>query len=122
MARYRVTAKRKKKTVTIAETEDAVLDIGSRSSCLLTLDDPIAAERHAEFQYADGRFYIQDTGSATGTFLNGLKVRELTLVTPGDVIVIGASRLVTSIVEGEAEPTLELDLQAFRTTESANDE
>lgn len=107
MARYIVTAKNK----TRAEIDDACLDIGSRSTCALTLDDPIVAQRHCDIQFAEGEFYIRDLEGATGTYLNGIKVRAPERLKTGDVVIVGASRLIVTREDPESGPLLRVELQ-----------
>ena len=51
--------------------------------------DPFASRFHAEIRQQGDNFWLQDLGSANGTFCNGELVRSPVLLTPGDEIQIG---------------------------------
>ncbi|MCA9127124.1 MAG: ATP-binding cassette domain-containing protein [Planctomycetales bacterium] len=44
---------------------------------------------HAEITYANNGYHLRDMGSANGTLLNGVAIRERQLLSPGDQIRIG---------------------------------
>ena len=54
------------------------LDIGTSSSCSVRINDPIAAPRHCRILYRpdhpEGEFLLQDLGTSTGTYLDGVAV------------------------------------------------
>ncbi len=69
--------------------------VGRDATNKIRLHDTEVSRRHAEFvRTADG-FRVLDVGSANGTFVNGLAVRDV-LLRPGDQIQIGQSVLVYS--------------------------
>ena len=47
------------------------VDVGTRSTCWATIDDPIASERHAWIEWSAGEFRVSDAGSASGTWRSG---------------------------------------------------
>ena len=83
----------KKKLQVMEEVSTNKLVIGTHSSCGLTLDDPITAERHCEIVQRDGQYWINNLTNASGTFLNGVQVRERTALVAGDRIALGAAIL-----------------------------
>lgn len=93
----------KKKLQVMEERSTNNLVIGTHSSCGLTLDDPITAERHCEIVQRDGRYWINDLTNASGTFLNGIQVREMTALAVGDRIALGAAIL--EVHQDEEEPS-----------------
>ncbi len=97
MARFVVQVGKK----VVTESDADVIDIGTRSSCVISLDDAVAAERHASIRYEGGRFLIEDAGTATGTYVGGLAVVKPTPLSEGDVIVLGRSKLTASVEGGE---------------------
>ena len=108
---FQVVVSRGKKQLAL-ESERASIEIGTRSSCSITLDDPIAGERHCAIHLRPEGFALEDLGSAIGTYLNGVPVQRLAPLHEGDVIVVGASRLrVTGIGEDRGRPVLELALE-----------
>ncbi len=70
--------------------------IGRDEACTIQLIDSQISRRHASirFDVAVGGFVTSDLGSANGTYLNGNKVSEPTLLREGDIIEVGHSRLV----------------------------
>jgi two-component system, NtrC family, response regulator HydG len=71
--------------------KDGSLTIGREFSNQLILDDSLVSLQHCKLACdAAGACVVQDLGSATGTFVNGLPVTERVLVA-GDQIVVGGS-------------------------------
>lgn len=99
-------------TITV-ESGSAV--VGTRSSCTLVLEDPMAAERHAVFHEKDGSFTLEDLGSSSGTYLNGKEVAgEVAIPTAGEAsIVIGVSRILTNVDVAKKVLTLNLKEASF---------
>ncbi len=64
--------------------------IGRGSACNVRLHDRSVSRQHAQVRYASGAWYVQDLGSAAGTFVNGQRV-QATRLTSGDQIQIGSS-------------------------------
>lgn len=62
--------------------------IGRGSSCHLRLSDRAISRQHVRLRFARGAWYLQDQGSAAGTFVNGERVNA-TRLEPGDMIKIG---------------------------------
>lgn len=77
-----------------------------RSSEALPISDTTVSRRHAELT-PDGRvWYIRDLNSQNGTWINGSRITERTLLKPGDQIRTGA----TLFVYGQADDRDEIDL------------
>ena len=57
----------------------------------ILLDDPKVSKRHAKLTIEDGQFVLWDFGSTNGTFVNGNRIREATILKENDVIRIGAT-------------------------------
>lgn len=71
---------------------DPQITIG-REGCEITLDNPQVSRHHAVIDRVDGRHMLRDVGSTNGTFVNGARITQHTLVR-GDIIQIGAFKLV----------------------------
>ena len=57
-------------------------------------DDPALSRRHAVIVHSDrGELVVSDLGSSNGTFLNGSRVDGSELVSPGDIIELGNTKL-----------------------------
>ncbi|MFC2156578.1 FHA domain-containing protein [Acidobacteriota bacterium] len=71
----------------------ARITIGRSSSCSISINDPEASSRHVEIFVHEGQFFLRDSGSANGTFVNGKKTKECALYAR-DEIRIGTTRLI----------------------------
>lgn len=78
----------------LVTSEKRILRIGRLPSSEIFIDDPVVSRRHAEVYLADEGYFVRDTGSRNGTFLNGERVFDPAALRPGDVIGIGSSRVV----------------------------
>jgi Nif-specific regulatory protein len=68
----------------------ALLSIGRDASNAICVEDSAVSERHCHIARQDERFLLTDLDTASGTFVNGLPVKERFL-TSGDHIAIGSS-------------------------------
>ena len=65
------------------------LTIGKLTECdLVIADDDYVSRRHARLFRSDGMVYLEDMGSANGTFL---RVRRPIVLEPGDEILVGTA-------------------------------
>ncbi|HEU5383234.1 MAG TPA: FHA domain-containing protein [Ktedonobacteraceae bacterium] len=75
------------------ELRETETTIGRSRECDIFLEDLAVSRLHATIRLlTDGSYEIEDRRSATGTFVNGLRITRYRL-TEGDTIQIGASRL-----------------------------
>jgi transcriptional regulator with GAF, ATPase, and Fis domain len=70
--------------------KEEVMSVGRELSNLLSLDDGLVAPEHCVVAREGDRWVLRDLGSPTGTFVNGLPVKERPLAN-GDQIAIGGS-------------------------------
>jgi pSer/pThr/pTyr-binding forkhead associated (FHA) protein len=75
------------------EPDTRALVIGRSVGCDFVLSDPTVSRWHAELTPADDGWMVRDMGSTNGTRVNGWRIRKA-LVEPGDVVALGAQRLV----------------------------
>lgn len=75
------------KTADRSRTFDTEFTVGREGS--LVIDDEFASSRHARFQVAHGRWYVEDLGSTNGTWLNGRRIQAAQWLKKGDKIRIG---------------------------------
>lgn len=69
------------------------MTIGRSRECDIFLEDLAVSRLHATIhQLPDGGFEIEDHRSATGTFINGMRITRYRLL-EGDVVEIGSNRL-----------------------------
>jgi pSer/pThr/pTyr-binding forkhead associated (FHA) protein len=70
-----------------------VTSIGRSASNAVVVPDTYASSQHALLTWREGQWWLEDRNSRNGTRLNGSPVEEPTLVSPGDVIGVGRTRL-----------------------------
>jgi pSer/pThr/pTyr-binding forkhead associated (FHA) protein len=80
--------------VKTAILEDAAVTIGRASDNELVISDPAVSGKHCSVeQDPEGGYRLRDLDSTNGTHVNGQLTKEWALQ-PGDVITIGAARIV----------------------------
>lgn len=77
------------------------ISIGREPSNQVALLDAAVSRRHCVITFEAGSFKIQDLNSRNSTFVNGVPIRERTLVS-GDEIKIGNSLFIFVLSQGEA--------------------
>jgi DNA-binding NtrC family response regulator len=75
------------------ELTGELLRIGSHPANELVLDDPEVSPFHCCLARADGGFRVQDSGSRTGTRVDGVSVRDADLPLPECTLTLGDSRV-----------------------------
>jgi pSer/pThr/pTyr-binding forkhead associated (FHA) protein len=78
--RYELKATSSPKRVEI----EGVVVAGRSPESDLVLSDGHPSRRHAQLSIADGQVWVEDLGSANGTFVNGAEIRARTALAPGD--------------------------------------
>lgn len=76
------------------------IEIGRGAECGLVLDEPEMSRRHALIEVTPSEIFLRDLGSANGTFVNGVQVRDAVLY-PGDQIAFDRNRF---LVEAPGMP------------------
>ncbi len=79
--------------------------IGRRDGDLI-LDDPKVSGSHAKFTMEGNQFIIWDLGSSSGTYVNGKRIRERTLLTENNLIKIGNTTFVIKLLTQKANTEL----------------
>lgn len=70
-----------------------VTSIGRASTNTVVLEDDYVSNEHALLMLRGQQWWLEDLNSRNGTLLNGARLTEATVVSPGDVIVIGNTQL-----------------------------
>lgn len=70
------------------------LTVGRAPGCGISLDDTFVSSLHARVFRHEGAYVLEDLGSTNGTFLNGGKVTEPTIMTMADSVRFGSMVLV----------------------------
>ncbi|WP_255575491.1 FtsW/RodA/SpoVE family cell cycle protein [Caproiciproducens faecalis] len=81
--------------------------IGRSKSCDIVLQDPTVSRDHAVLMRRESGWIVTDTGSKSGTFVNGTKVKDKMQILPGDSIAMGSTALMlkrTSDVKNSKKP------------------
>ena len=76
------------------ELRPGALVIGRSTGCQLVLDDALVSRRHAQLVLTDQEVRLEDLGSANGVYVNGERVNQSRVLSPGDRIVVGQQELV----------------------------
>ncbi|MBC8507641.1 MAG: FHA domain-containing protein [Anaerolineales bacterium] len=72
-----------------------------REKCEIILRDPQMSRQHANIKYLDGKFLLIDLGSANHTFVNDEMVQAPKTLQAGDLIGVGNTDLLFSLIEDE---------------------
>ena len=84
--------------------------LGRDPACDIPLIDDTVSTRHAQLTYHHSQWWLEDLESTNGTVLNEMPVSMPTVITSGDEIMCGATRLDVAFSENVLiEPTQKLD-------------
>lgn len=89
------------------------LAIGRADSNAVCIEDATVSPRHCEIVKDQEQFLLRDLGSASGTFVNGIPVRERVLAS-GDQIAVGSSLLLFELEELTAPASNRVELDETR--------
>lgn len=67
--------------------------IGRAPECELRLEDTYVSQQHARIFDRDANWYVEDLGSTNGTFVNEQKLVAPAMLTPGDTIRVGTTKV-----------------------------
>ena len=70
-----------------------LVTIGRQASCTIVIADNNISRVHARFRTVDNGWTIEDLGSTNGTKVDGLLITEPTLLSHGQLIVLGSLQL-----------------------------
>lgn len=82
--------------------EQNEINVGREGDNDMVLAGPNVSKRHARILHRDGRFIVTDLRSANGTYVNGRKLVQATIVREGDIIYIGDVKIRCSASYDEA--------------------
>lgn len=58
--------------------------LGRQSDADLRMPQPDVSRKHCRFQFAEGHWRVVDLNSMNGVFVNGARIRQVTVIHPGD--------------------------------------
>jgi pSer/pThr/pTyr-binding forkhead associated (FHA) protein len=67
--------------------------IGRSPSNTILIPDTYASAQHTLMTWREGQWWVEDLDSRNGTLLNGVRITGPTVVSAGDVIGVGCTRL-----------------------------
>jgi hypothetical protein len=73
--------------------EEDAINIGRQLDNDLVIDDPRVSRKHAQIRVVKGRHMVFDLGSSGGTYVNNIRINQITLH-PGDVLSLAGVPLV----------------------------
>ncbi|HEY7795271.1 MAG TPA: DHA2 family efflux MFS transporter permease subunit [Gaiellaceae bacterium] len=79
-------------------TVEGELALGREGTDVL-IEDPEVSRRHARVRPVDGKLEVTDLGSVNGTYVNGERVHEATLLADGDTFSLGQTTIRAEIPE-----------------------
>lgn len=82
---------------------------GRAEDCELHIDADTVSRRHARITARSGKLVIEDLSSTNGTFINDVRVRALTPLSPGDRVRLGKAPLLVYRRTGGMETVLVTD-------------
>jgi hypothetical protein len=82
--------------------------IGRGDGCHIVVGEALVSRRHARIVLDGGRPYIEDLGSANGTFVNQARLHGRALLFPGDHVFIGTCEIEVVRRVEEDRPTMPL--------------
>ena len=83
--------------------------LGRDTGCDIPILDETVSTRHAQLSYHHGQWWLEDLSSTNGTLLNGTDVSMPTVITSGDEIKCGATKISITLSENVLiEPTVRL--------------
>src|SRR5688572_6957833 len=81
---------------------DQPVTIGRHPENRLVISDPLSSRRHCVIEKASGAWRVRDLNSSNGTRVNGSVIEQSRLL-PGDIVSIGATRIVLVVPAADAE-------------------
>jgi len=112
---FQLVITRGRSTNQVLRLAEGVTTVGRQADCQLRIVSSQVSRRHCQLFEKGGQFLVKDLGSSNGTFVNGKKVQDQRVLSPGDELTVGqvkfrverigaAARPGDTAVPAEAEP------------------
>lgn len=88
----------------------AVTVLGRSDEVDLNLIDEGVSRRHAAVLFDAGRVVLKDLGSVNGTYCNGVRIRDATVLSDGDKISVGGATILKFTYQDDLEQQLSQSL------------
>lgn len=86
------------------------VSMGRAADCTIPIKDRFLSRHHAELFFSDSSWYVRDSGSANGTYVNSIRIEEVIKIGKGDRILLGDTELVLGGGESaESTPRFSID-------------
>jgi predicted component of type VI protein secretion system len=72
---------------------DGVTTVGRRDDCQLRIRSSQVSRRHCQLFEKKGLLLVKDLGSSNGTFVNGERIEDQRVLSPGDELTVGQIKL-----------------------------
>ncbi len=86
------------------------MTLGRHSESNIVLSGAGISRHHARLVQANGLLFIEDTGSAGGTYVNGEAIQEMTALEENDVVTIGDNTIHVAEGEGGGEAAIAAEI------------
>lgn len=70
--------------------------IGRLSSCDVSIDDAQVSRQNTALIYQNNKLYVRNLSETNGTMLNGIALRDVREIQPGDTLIMGDTKIVVS--------------------------
>lgn len=70
-------------------SDQKVYVIGSAPDCDIVVDEPHVSGHHCKLHFDRGGFLLEDLQSTNGTYVNGVRISEATIITKGEKVTLG---------------------------------
>jgi len=90
--------------------------VGRGDGCAIVVSESLVSRRHARVLLDRGRPYIEDLGSANGTFVNQARLHGRALLFPGDHVFVGTCEIEVVRRIEEDRPTMPTEVPEQRLT------
>jgi diguanylate cyclase (GGDEF)-like protein len=94
-------------------------NLGRLNTCDIVFHDASVSRSHADITFdPPSKWYVEDLGSSNGTYVNGKRIHEKTVLTPGDKIQLGSTIITKFVLQDEVEAAFQRELYESATKDA----